>query len=641
VETFSQAAELLALLESELPGIVQEGQVDGAALLGALGIRDEEEGRLYSFAWAGQRKAEKLATQPTTASLLPLPDASVDWDSTGNVLIDGDNLQALKVLNRGLANRVKLIYLDPPYNVGKTFTYSDDFSVNEAQYLKDTGQIDATGKQLSSKVETSGSKHAGWLTLMLPRLLVAKSLLHQDGLLFISIDDNEVHHLRLLLDGVFGADNRLATLIWSKGHSQQQGIFKEYHEYVLVYAKEANGFAPFASTGDDEQIVAGAMKKISRGNPESEFTFPAGIRCDAADGTVFTGTWGDGETVRLVSGLFRVKDGQTQDEMTLAAGWTQKDQMHRMFSDGDEPVIDTRGQEVLEFWFNSRGKIKCTKQRGVFTPDTVLKYGTQASASEELSRLFGGSSVFDVPKPTAMLQDFVAWACPGDDDIALDFFAGSGTLGQAVYEQNVKDGKHRRFILVQAAEKAKNLPAATREKFGIEHVSDVTRLRLVKAADRLRGTLTDADLGFRMFRLVEGLLKGWSTPSGTVKGADYVGAAAMFAEASASVPQEQEQEALWEVVLKATSCDPAAMLTPVPDHPHIKQLDQPGGGRFEGRMFVSVASTITEDDIKALALTEQDTLACFSGSLTDTDAINAGLTGRLLLIERVSGAVAV
>lgn len=641
METSGEAAELLALLEDELPGFVQDGVADGTALLGLLGLRGAEEERLYSFNWAGQRKAERLATQPTSASMAPDLDASVDWESTSNVLIEGDNLQALKIVHRGLVDRVRLIYLDPPYNVGKTFTYSDDFSVSETQYLKDTGQLDATGNLLSSKVDTAGSKHAGWLTLMLPRLLLARSLLREDGLLFISIDDNEVHHLRLLLDGVFGADNRLATLIWSKGHSQQQGIFKEYHEYVLVYAKEANGFQPFASSGEGEQIVAGAMKKISRDNPESEFTFPAGMRCDAADGTEFTGTWGDGETVRLVSGRFRVKDGRTTDEMTLAAGWTQKDQMRRMYYGDGEPVVDTRGQEVLEFWFNSKGKIKCTKRRGVFTPDTVLKYGTQASASEELSSLFDGTAVFDVPKPTAMLQDFVAWACPDDGDIAVDFFAGSGTLGQAVYQQNAKDGKRRRFVLVQAPEDAKLLQPEVKEKFGITHISDITRLRLVKAADRLRGTLTDADLGFRFFRVTEGVLKGWSTPSAGIKGAQYVEAAALFAEESSSVQPEQEQDALWEVVLKASRCDPTANLTPVPDLPHVRHVDQPGEDRFEGRFFVTVAAALTDKDIEALALTEQDTLICFSGALSDTDAINVGLAARLLLIERISGAVSV
>ncbi len=615
--------------------------MDGAALLGLLGLRSAEEQRLYSFSWAGQRKAERLATQPTSASLAPVPAASVDWEETGNILIEGDNLQALKILHRGLSDRVRLIYLDPPYNVGKTFTYSDDFSVSEAEYLRDTGQLDASGNLLSSKVDTAGSKHAGWLTLMLPRLLLARSLLQDDGLLFMSIDDNELHHLRLLLDGVFGADNRLATLIWSKGHSQQQGIFKEYHEYVLVYAKEANGFQPFASSGEGEEIIAGAMKKISRGNPESEFTFPAGMRCDAADGTEFTGTWGDGETVTLLSGRFRVKDGRTADEMTLSAGWTQRDQMRRMYYGDGEPVMDTRGQEVLEFWFNSKGKIKCTKRRGVFTPDTVLKYGTQASASEELASLFDGTAVFDVPKPTAMLQDFVAWACPAEGDIAMDFFAGSGTLGQAVYQQNAKDGKRRRFVLVQAPEEAKNLPPAVKEKFGIRNVSDITRLRLIKAADRLRGTLTHADLGFRLFRVTEGVLKGWRTPTPGIKGAQYVEAAAVFAEQSSSVPAEQEQKALWEVVLKASPCDPTAALTPVNDLPHVRQVEQPGEARFEGRFFVSVASSLGNSDIEGLSLTEQDTLVCFSGALNDTDAINAGLTARLLLIERVSGAVSV
>lgn len=485
METEGPVDQLLNLLLDDLPGIVQDGAISPVALLGALGLSEEDQ-RLYSFGWAGQRKAERPATDPTSATLSPSPGQSLNWATTGNVIIEGDNLQALKVLHRGLRDRVRLVYLDPPYNIGKTFTYSDDFSVPEAQYLRDSGQVDASGNLLSSKVDTNGSKHAGWLTMMLPRLLMARALLRDDGLLFISIDDNEVHHLRLLLDGVFGPDNRLATLIWSKGHSQQQGIFKEYHEYVLVYAKDANGFQPFASDGEVDEILAGAMKRISRANPASEFTFPAGVRCDAHDGTEFAGTWGDGETVTLVSGSFRVKDGVTQDEMTLSAGWTQKDQMRRMYYGDGEPVMDTRKQQVLEFFFNKKGKIKSRKKRAVFTPDTVLKYGTQSSASDELRELFDGHAVFDVPKPTAMLRDFVSWACPNDGDIAVDFFAGSGTLGQAVIEQNAKDGKRRRFVLVQAPEEARDVPEAAAEKFGIKFISDITRLRVERPLRRRR-----------------------------------------------------------------------------------------------------------------------------------------------------------
>ncbi len=641
METSSAAAELLNLLEAELPGVVKDGALSPSDLLGALGLREEEEHRLYSFGWAGQRKAERLATEPTTATLAPAEDLSVDWGSTKNVLIEGDNLQALKVLHRGLHDQVRLIYLDPPYNVGKTFTYSDDFSVPEAQYLRDSGQVDASGNLLSSKVDTAGSKHAGWLTMMLPRLLMARSLLREDGLLFISIDDNEVHHLRLLLDGVFGPDNRLATLVWSKGHSQQQGIFKEYHEYVLVYAKEANGFQPFASSGEESEILAGAMKKVSRANPESDFTFPAGIRCDAADGTEFRGTWGDGEQVRLVSGRFRVKDGVTQDEMTLSAGWTQKDQMRRMYYGDGSPVMDTRGQEVLAFFFNSKGKIKISKRRRVFTPDTVLKYGTQSSATEELASLFGGTAVFDVPKPTSMLRDFVSWACPSDGDIAVDFFAGSGTLGQAVYEQNAADGVKRRFLLVQAQEDAKDVPESARTEFGIDRISDITRLRLVKAADRLRSTGAGDDLGFRLFRVTEGVLPGWSSPAGDAKGREYVEAAALFAEGWSAQAAEEPETALWEVILKATPCDPAAEVVPVDGVPHVKQVRQPDDDRLEGRLLVSVAPQLETADLDALLLTGQDTLVCFSGALSDSDAINAGLSARLLLIERVPGAVSV
>lgn len=642
MDTQSKATEILNLIESEFPGIRQDGHIDPFALLGALGLRPEEEQQLYSFSWAGQRKAERLATDPTSATLSPIPERSVDWEATRHLLIEGDNLQALKILYRGLHDQVKLIYLDPPYNTSSTFTYSDDFSVPEAEYLLKTGQVDNSGNLLSSKVDTAGSKHAGWLTLMLPRLILARQLLHEDGILFISIDDHEVHHLRLLLDGVFGPENRLATLIWNKNHSQQQGIFKEYHEYVLVYAKEAHGFKPFAASTDDD-IIAGALKRISRANPASDFTFPAGVRCEAPDGTEFQGRWGKGETVELVSGRFRVMNGHTQDEMTLRAGWTQKEQMTRMFYGDGSPVFDTRGQEVLEFYFNRNGKLKCRKKRGVFTPKTVMEWGTQSQATDELRQLFDGEAVFDVPKPTSMLRDFVSWTCRNDGDVALDFFAGSGTLGQAIYEQNSQDGIQRRFILVQAPEEAKGLSQEVKAKFGISKIIDVTRERLIRAASRVQTPLQrgqdNPDLGFRMFRVSEGVLPGWLPPPADATGHDYVEAATLFAEATTSVPEEHARDALWEVILKGTSCDPTATIDLCAGTNGIYQVRQ--DGKFEGRLFVSVSPHLDSHEIESLSLTEHDTLVCFSGALTDTDAINLALNARLLFIERVPGAVSV
>ena len=263
-----------ASLNEAVPGAFPDGVLDRDRLLGEVGLPDEAS-TTYAFSWAGRSAAELAATSPTTATLAPFPDLAAQWESTQHAVIEGDNLQAIKVLLRGLRNRIKLIYLDPPYNTGKTFTYNDDYAVLEAEYLRMTGQVDAAGQLQTTRRETTGRKHGPWMTMMSPALR-SGSAFPSSGrrALRVDSDDNEVHHLRLLLDAVFGPDNRLGTLVWNRGHSQQQGVIKQYHEYVHVYAKNAHGFAPFGATADTD-IIAGAMKADLSRQPGERIHVPS------------------------------------------------------------------------------------------------------------------------------------------------------------------------------------------------------------------------------------------------------------------------------------------------------------------------------------------------------------------------------
>jgi adenine-specific DNA-methyltransferase len=321
--------------------------------------------------------------------------------------------------------------------------------------------------------------------------MLARNLLRQDGLILVSIDDNEIATLRLVLAEVFGEENFLASLVWDRGHSQQQGQFKEYHEYVLAFARNRSKLAGFKDPSGGE-VLAGAIKRPSKANPISEFRFPAGIRVQAANGTEFSGTWGTAETTTLVDGRFRVRNGATTEPMTLAAAWTQKGQMQAFYySDGD--VFDTRGQKVLEFFFSSTGKLKYRKERSALTPPTVQRWGTQGSASGALESVLG-SGIFDLPKPVRMIKDFVAWATEGND-LVLDFFAGSGTTAQAVAEQNAEDGGRRRVITVNIPQET--APFSEARKAGYKTVSAITESRLRKLTE----IFDDAAEGLRIFRL--------------------------------------------------------------------------------------------------------------------------------------------
>ena len=452
----------------------------------------------YQLDWPGKRKALFAANAPIAKTLRPVREESVAFDTTQNLLIEGDNLAALKLLQESYLGRIKLIYIDPPYNNGKDPVYNDDYGVTSAEYLAGSGQIDPEGRRLVANPESNGRFHSDWLSMMYPRLKLARNVLAQNGVLAVSIDDGEHAGLRRLLDEVFGERNFLAQLIVDKQHSQQQGIFKRYHEFVLVYARDATCL-PYISGGEGT-IVAGALKKISRANPASDFDFPAGVRFDAPDGTTISGEFGNSEKVTVVSGVLRCRNGLTAEPVTLRAGWTQKNQMESWFS-GQE-TVDTRGQKVVEFFFSRTGKLKYKKERSRITPPTFLpKYGMNSEHTSRLTELMG-ADVFDNPKPVPLLEDLVRWFTD-EGDIVLDFFAGSGTTAEAVLRVSAERGKQRQFILVQLDEPCPTGSLALHH--GYDSVVSITRNRIRRAGLEITAQKYHPDwmkdVGFRYLRV--------------------------------------------------------------------------------------------------------------------------------------------
>lgn len=426
------------------------------------------------------------------------------------MLIEGENLEVLRILQKSYYGKVKMIYIDPPYNTGNdSFVYPDDYSETLEEYQKRTGEKNEQGflnKQSLWKKNSkeSGQYHSVWLSMMYPRLYLARNLLREDGVIFISIDDHEVGNLRLVCDEIFGGENFLSNLIWNKQHSQQQGIFKKYHEMVLVYAKNISTQENIS--GGNGFIDAGALKKISVKNPASDFDFPAGVRFDAEDNFALTDVYGDTEQVTVVKGSLRAAGGVTVEPVTLSAGWTQKEQMQAFFN--GEKVFDTKGQQIIEFYFNSKGKLKCIKNRSKITPPTILPvYGTVSTQTESLAKLMG-ANVFDRPKPVAMLKDFLNWFCK-TDDIVLDFFAGSGTTAHAVMELNLEDGGNRQSISVQMPEVLEEKSQAY--KAGYRSIADIARARIDKVIAKLKAKHPDKtqDLACAHFTLAPSNFKVW------------------------------------------------------------------------------------------------------------------------------------
>lgn len=509
-------AENIVRLKRMFPEVVTEGP-GGAALnldvlkdlVGDQAVTDCDE--KYGLSWHGKRRARRLALTPSAGTLRPRPEESVDWETTQNLMIEGDNLEVLKLLQKSYAGKVKLIYIDPPYNTGKDFVYPDSFQDSISNYLELTGQV-KSGAKISSSAETSGRFHTDWLNMIYPRIKLARYLLRDDGVILVSIDDGEVDRLKLLMSEIFGEENFLAVLIWNKQHSQQQGLFKRYHEYVVGFAKRAEAIENIR--GGEGEIDAGALKKASRANPPSNYTFPAGVRFDADDGLELNGTYGGSEKVEVVSGRLRSAAGKTAEQVTLRAGWTQRNQMDSWFA-GQE-TFDTKGQKVLEFYFNSAGKLKCRKERSAVTPPSILpKYGMVSTQTEYVSKLMG-KPVFSTPKPVDMLDDFLRWFVE-EGDIALDFFAGSGTLGEAVFRSGL-EGRGGQFLLVQLPEPID--PEKDDEKPGAQlcdtlgkprNIAELTKERLRRSAQKIREEhpLYEGDLGFRVFKLDSSNIRAW------------------------------------------------------------------------------------------------------------------------------------
>lgn len=460
----SKSADLVAQnleqLKQIFPEVIKEGKVDFEALNDLLGNYGDTTEERFALNWAGKANARREAQKRSTGTLRPCPEDSVDWDSTENLYIEGDNLEVLKLLQKSYHSRVKMIYIDPPYNTGKDFVYKDNYTDNIANYLEQTGQ----DKKLSTNTESDGRFHSNWLNMMYPRLKLARNLLTDDGVIFISINDHEIETLKNICNEIYGKENYISTLIWDRNHSAQAGIYKVYHEYVLLYAKNIDLIETPQSLNND-LFEAGAMKKASGRHSMQAFRFPKGTRFDAPNGTELTGEWGGIEKVGLLEGRMISDNGYLQEDIVLEAAYTQIDQMKDFFYGDRDSLFDSRGQKIIEFYLNSKGKVKVIKKRGVETPQTTCRFGAQGPISKDLAMLFGTEDApFDSPKPIAMLADFISRFTTAQD-IILDFFSGSATTADAVISINNDNiGNNRKFILVQFPENLnESLKKATKD----------------------------------------------------------------------------------------------------------------------------------------------------------------------------------
>lgn len=439
----------------------------------------------YQFTWPDKKKAVLLANTPINKTLRPCREESVDFDNTENLYIEGDNLEVLKLLHETYLGKIKMIYIDPPYNTGNDFVYADDFKQNSEEYLTNSGQYDNAGNQLVQNTENNGRFHTDWLNMIYPRLKLAKALLCEDGVIFISIDDKEQDNLKKVCDEIFGPQNFIADIIWKRkrGRDNSARWFSKAHEYCLVYAKNKELYNTGYLELDEE------TKKAYK-NPDN----------DTRGDYRMLGCWARG-TQGGVRYDFTTKDGQYFKERL----WLfSKENLEKL--DRDNKLI-IRGDNIYRkmFIYENKGKI----------PETLWDdVSNAANASDEIKKTFNGI-VFDTPKPTPYIKRMIqlSTSC---DDIILDFFSGSATTANAVLDLNIEDGGNRKFIMIQLPESISANSNA--QKSGYSNICEIGKERIRRVARKISEDHPYAafDGGFRVLKCDSSNMKDiYYTPSET------------------------------------------------------------------------------------------------------------------------------
>ena len=437
-------------------------------------------GEKFEFRWPGKMHAKKSAFTSSKARLAPDMGRSINFDDTNNVIVEGENLEVLKLLSKAYYNKVKCIYIDPPYNTGHDFVYSDDYSEDKQAYWEKNGVFhDAI--RMDTNAESAGRYHTNWLNMMMPRLLLAQMMLKDDGVIFVSIDDNEVHNLRKLMDEVFGEENFVAQFVWEKRTNREnRKMVSVRHDYIICYAKlqQTNVY-----TLKQQKMSEKALANYK--NPDGD---PRGIwKSDPATAQAGHGTRSQFYTLKAPNGK--------QHELESGRCWLYTEEvMQKAIVDGKIWFgKDGNGVPRIKTYFNE-------KERGL-TPETIWfanDVATTEISKNQLKELFDGVSVFDTPKPVDLLK--LAFQISSEpNSILLDFFAGSGTTAHAVMELNKEDGGHRKFVLVQLPEEIEEKSEAY--KAGYKKISDITIERVKRAGTRIHEEKPEVDTGFKVFKL--------------------------------------------------------------------------------------------------------------------------------------------
>lgn len=594
-----------ANLKELFPEVFTEhGKIDFDRLKLTLGESVDSGKERFGLVWPGKADCFKTIQQTSTGALLPQRDESVDFDSTENLILEGDNLEVLKLLQKAYLRRVKMIYIDPPYNTGGDFIYPDNFSESLQTYLEFTGQIDGEGKKLSTNTESDGRFHSKWLNMMYPRLFLARNLLREDGVIFISIDDHEVDNLRKLCNEIYGEENFLGCIIWQKKYAPANDTIdlSTSHDYILAYAKTR----PVDASGN---IVALLAREERTDDMNKAYANPDNDKRGAWKPGDYTCNKSADERPNL---YYPITQPLTGEEI-----WPKKSRVWAYSKEQHEKnVADAR------LWWGKEGKNKVPAYKRFLTDvggvvaQTVWLWdeaGHNDEAKKEVQSLFPDApDAFETPKPTRLIRKLLSLGAPGDNDVVLDFFGGSGTTAHAVLQRNRDENISNKFILVQ-------LPEPTGRKEFVT-IADLTRERVRRVIKRLneeKDGLLDLssrareDLGFRAFRLQSSSFNLWQAAA-----SDGEAGLAKQLELHVShvAPGRSQDALLFEILLKSGF--------PITTQVETKMInDQNIHCVADGALVVCLEKRILPETIKHIANLKPERVVCLDEGFGGNDQL--------------------
>ncbi len=597
-ESLDITKKKIAQLKKLFPEVISEGKIDVEKLQRTLADDVDGKDEKYSFNWAGRKDTFKSIQTTAKGTLVPAEKDSVNWDKTENLFIEGDNLEVLKLLQKAYFEKIKLIYIDPPYNTGKDFIYKDNFKQSIKSYFEQTRQSE-NGIKLTTNPETSGRYHSDWISMMYPRLFIARNLLRNDGVIIVSIDDNEVHNLRLILNEIFGEENFIADVIWNSTKSvTNTAIVSVAHTHNLVYLKNKEYFVVHRT----EFRLPESGKGFS--NPDYDLRGP--WKADPFQ----VGGWRPNQQ-------YEVKNPKTGKIYKPNPGCSWKNDYKKF----QELLKDNRivfgvtgeaGPQRKRFLSEAteRGKVVTTIWNDVDTTTNATQY---------LKKMFGFSA-FDNPKPVNLIQRFIQLGTV-DEGVIMDFFSGSGTTAEAVLQQNIEDGGTRTFICVQLPEPTNKESEARKE--GFEKISDIAKKRIRKVISRINKE-KNQKFGFKVFELKSSNYRQWEN----YEGKDITKLSKqMKLFTDPLIKSYKEIDVIYECIIKE-GLSPNAKIDKlaIKNNSIYKVSDQ------DFSFYITLDRDLKMESLNKLYLKKSDVLICLDQALSDSGKTNLAVQCNLKTI---------